>query len=279
MNGKGFFVTGSDVPLVKSRLLSGFPELIVGTSTRKGGVSTGIHESMNLGFNNGDNPKNVSKNYEIICKELGTEPSRIVMAKQTHKTNIRIVTERDCGKGVLLPVDYDDIDALITNRPINGPSPVLCILTADCLPVFIYDQKHMAIGLVHSGWRGTVKGILEKTLDKMEQVYETQACDVLISIGPGICRDCYEVGEDVAGEFKTAYSKQEINEILAEGKKPGKYNLDLAGAVTFTALKCGVKQENIEIQSLCTACNSKLLFSHRVTMGKRGTIASFLGIR
>ncbi|MBP5184611.1 MAG: peptidoglycan editing factor PgeF [Lachnospiraceae bacterium] len=279
MNTSAYFLTEQDAPLVKSTLLSGFPELIQGTSTRKGGVSTGIHESMNLGFNNGDIPENVSKNYEIICRSLGIKPSQIVTAKQTHKTNVRIVTQRDSGKGVVLPVNYDDIDALVTNKPTYGPSPVLCILTADCLPVFVYDPKHMAIGLAHSGWRGTVNRIVPKMLEKMEQAYETDPNDVYLSIGPSICKKCYEVGDDVAEEFKKAFNRTELRDILFEGDTKGKYRLNLAAAVTVSAAGCGVLPENIENQGLCTACNSKLLFSHRITMGKRGTLASFLGIR
>jgi YfiH family protein len=275
----GFKLEGKGCTLVKSELLSQFKELISCCSTRKGGVSEGIYESMNLGFSNGDDPGNVRENYRIICKELGIEPSQIVLAKQTHKSNVRIITKADLGKGVTRPVDYDDVDAIITNRPMNGPSPVLGILTADCVPVSVYDPKHFAIGLAHSGWRGTVQHITAKMLKKMEEVFETRPEDVYLSTGPCICKKCYEIDEDVAGEFRRAFSSEDCGKILCPGTEIRKYRADLAKAVEITALRAGVKQENIELQDFCTACNSKLLFSHRITLGKRGTLATFLGIR
>ena len=274
-----YFLTDSDAVMVKSKLLSQFPELIQGTSTRKGGVSEGIHATMNLGFNNGDLPDRVRANYDIICKELDIPAERIVLAKQTHTSNIRIVTEEDLGKGLTRPVDYEDIDALITNKPFNGGSAVLTILTADCVPVSVYDPKHMAIGLAHSGWRGTVAQITAKMLKKMEEVYETDPADVYLSTGPCICKNCYVVSEDVAREFRKVYNEIELENILFPLGSDDKYRVDLAVAIKTTAMNCGVLESRLEMQDICTSCNSELLFSHRITMGKRGTLATFLGIR
>ncbi len=273
-----YYFDGASCKVVKSKLFKQFPELVSACSTREGGVSSGIYSTMNLGFATGDHPSNVSENYEIICNELGIRMEDVVLAKQTHQSNIRIVTDRDRGKGVLCPVNYDDIDALITSKTEHRPSPVLTVITADCVPVSVYDPKHMAIGLAHSGWKGTVQQITAKMLDKMEQVYETAPEDVYLSIGPSICSKCYEVGKDVASEFKKVYNLEEWEQLFTPTLDE-KYYLNLQNAVKITALKAGVPEGNIEIQGLCTCCNPKLLFSHRASQGKRGTLATFLGIR
>ena len=137
----------------------------------------------------------------------------------------------------------------------------------------------MAIGLAHSGWRGTVAQITAKMLKKMEEVYETDPADVFLSTGPCICGKCYVVSEDVAQEFRKVYNEKELDSILFALGSEDKYRIDLAAAVKATAIKAGVPGANIETEDICTSCMSDLLFSHRVTMGKRGTLATFLGIR
>ena len=124
-----------------------------GFSTRLGGVSKGIYESMNLSFTRGDNREAVLENYRRMAEAIGFSLESIVCADQTHTTNIRLVTEKDRGKGVLKEKDYRDIDGLITNTP----GLTLTTFYADCVPLYFIDVKHKAIGLAHSGWRGTVE--------------------------------------------------------------------------------------------------------------------------
>ena len=121
-------------------------------STRKGGVSRGIYESMNLSFHRGDDAENVLENFRRIAALFDSTPDKIVCAKQTHTTNIRRVTKVDAGKGVTKEPDYEEIDGLITNEP----GLILCTSFADCVPLYFVDPKKQAIGLAHSGWRGTV---------------------------------------------------------------------------------------------------------------------------
>ena len=121
-------------------------------STREGGVSRGIYESMNLSFHRGDDAENVLENFRRIAALFDSTPDKIVCAKQTHTTNIRRVTKVDAGKGVTKEPDYEEIDGLITNEP----GLILCTSFADCVPLYCVDPKKQAIGLAHSGWRGTV---------------------------------------------------------------------------------------------------------------------------
>lgn len=259
-------------PYISFPVLENIPWIKHGFSTRLGGVSAGIHSTMNLGFLNGDNPDCVFKNYQRICNAIGIEPESIVHAKQTHKDQYRVVSAEDRGKGFCKERDYDDIDALITNH--SGIT--LTILTADCVPVYLVDPVQKAIGLVHSGWRGTVQRISPKTIHGMTQNFGTNPKDIIAVIGPCICQSCFEVGDEVATVFQEEFGKDAFERI----NKPldGRAHISLSDAITTSLLECGVQNNNIVQSGLCTACNSDLLFSHRITQGKRGTLAAFLTI-
>lgn len=243
-------------------------------STRMGGVSEGIYATMNLSYTRGDCKEAVDENFRRLAEAMETTPERFVCAKQTHTTNIRLVTEEDCGKGVVYPTDYDDIDGLITDKP----GIVLCTSYADCVPLYFVDTKNKAIGLAHSGWRGTVNRMGEKMLDAMNRSFGTKQKDVLAAIGPSICKDCYEVGGDTAEIFKMNFPK-EWEYFLTEGKKEGKYQLDLWEANKRILLKAGITREHLAVTDICTCCNSEYLFSHRASHGKRGNLVALLKIK
>lgn len=264
-------LTDSFCPVCKSQLLSKFPELVSACSTRLGGVSSGIHTSMNLGFLNGDNPDNVHENFRIICTELKINPRSLVFAAQTHTKNVRVTGMEDHGKGIFRERDYENIDALVT----DNPGTTLVIQTADCVPVSIYDPVSGSIGLAHSGWRGTAAEIVCETIKTMADEYGSKPENLYISTGPSICGNCYEVSADVVREFEKAYNESEMK-LISTALPADKYLLDLNLAIKVSALRMGVKEENFEITGLCTNCNPDLLFSHRATLGKRGTLATFL---
>ena len=124
-------------------------------TTRTGGVSNGIYSTMNLSFSRGDDLECVRENYRRIGEVLGTDPEHMVASKQTHTTNIHLVTKADAGNGITRPSVYDDIDGLATDIP----GIALVTFYADCVPLYFVDPVHRAIGLAHSGWRGTVAGM------------------------------------------------------------------------------------------------------------------------
>ena len=169
-------------------------------STRKGGVSRGIYESMNLSFHRGDDAENVLENFRRIAALFDSTPDKIVCAKQTHTTNIRRVTKVDAGKGVTKEPDYEEIDGLITNEP----GLILCTSFADCVPLYFVDPKKQAIGLAHSGWRGTVNRMGARMIEEMKRQFGSNPGDLLVAVGPSICADCYEVGEEVTDEVNFA---------------------------------------------------------------------------
>lgn len=243
-------------------------------STRMGGVSEGIYASMNLSYSRGDKKEAVDENFRRIAQIWGDTPEQIVCSKQTHTTNVRVVTWEDAGKGVIREADYENVDGLIT----DVPEMILATFYADCVPLYFIDTKNRAIGLSHSGWKGTVNRMGRATLTAMKNAYGTMPQDVVAAIGPSICQECYEVGSDVAEAFYQSFPDC-IRELVREGKREGKYQLDLQKANERVLLEEGVLPENIAVTDICTCCNRELLFSHRGSDGKRGNLGAFMKLR
>lgn len=245
-------------------------------STRIGGVSEGIFSTMNLSFTRGDRKDAVLENYRRMAGVLGCEMRDFVCSDQTHTTNIRLVTKEDSGKGVLTPKDYHDIDGLITQEP----GLVLVTFYADCVPLYFLDPVKKAIGLAHSGWKGTVHRMGAEMVRAMEESFGSRPEDILTGIGPCICQDCYEVSEDVARQFLEEFKEsKELDFILAKGAAEGKYQLNLVKANEVIFKESGILPEHISLSDICTCCNPEVLFSHRASQGKRGNLAAFLTLR
>jgi YfiH family protein len=265
---------GREVPFLYFPCLKKTGLVNHGFSTRLGGVSKGDMSKLNLGFKREDDRENVLENYRRITRAIGVEMDSLVLSDQVHKTNIRIVTEEDRGKGISRARDYEEVDGFITNcRGIT-----LTTFYADCVPLFFLDPQKRAIGLVHSGWRGTVKKIGEKAIKMMGKEFGTRENDLIACIGPSICKDCYEVSQDVVEEFKREFSPRDWNKIFT-GKENGKYQLDLWKANEIILEEAGILKENIHVSHLCTCCNPKFLFSHRASKGRRGNLAAFLELK
>lgn len=240
-------------------------------STRLGGVSKGACATMNFSYIRDDDAAAVDENFNRIAAVMNTSVDQFVCSDQTHTTNIRIVDRKDCGKGIRRPRDYQDVDGLIT----NVPGIMLATFYADCVPLYFVDTINKAIGLSHSGWRGTVNQMAACTLDAMKDAFGTKPQNVLAAIGPSICQDCYEVGAEVAEAFRQVFPANE-NAVIRYSDTPGKYQLDLWKANYLILLHAGVQAEHISVTDICTCCNPDYLFSHRASEGKRGNLGAFL---
>ena len=241
-------------------------------STRLGGVSEGEFTSMNMAFNRGDNPENVTENYKRICKSAGFDFDSLTASAQDHNTFVRAVTSENKGVGIYKPRDLHSVDALITNEK----GVTLVTYYADCTPLFFVDTKQKAIGLAHAGWRGTVGRIGEKVVKKMTELYGTNPADIIAAIGPAISVCCYEVDKPCADNF---YALSDLDSSrFVFPKENGKYMIDLLETNRQILVASGVKNENITVSDVCTNCNSELLWSHRATKGKRGTMSAFMCI-
>ena len=260
----------NNVPFLTFPSLSDIVYVRHGFSTRLGGVSKGYFETMNLGYSRGDNPKDVDENYNRISQSIGFNRDDLVLSDQVHNTEIKLVTAEDKGKGIIKDRDYQGVDGLITNT-VGVP---LVTFYADCVPLYFVDKKNHTIGLSHSGWRGTVKRMGMVTLQAMERCFGTNPCDVIAVVGPSICKDCYEVSEDVAKAFSDEFTELQLHDILQDNGN-GKYQLNLWAANYHILLNAGMLKENIHISSVCTCCNSDLLFSHPLPMEKEGHLQPF----
>lgn len=213
------------------------------------------------------------ENYRRLAETLDCKMEDFVFSDQTHTTNVLRVGRSDCGSGLTRERAYHDIDGLITNES----GVMLSTFYADCVPLYFVDTVHKAIGLSHSGWRGTVGRMGQKTLDAMREAFGTRPEDVYAAIGPSICQSCYEISEDVAEHFMEAFDNHKDEILTYTGN--GKYHLDLWKTNEIVLLEAGIKQEHLAVTNLCTCCNSELLFSHRASQGKRGNLGAFLGLK
>lgn len=240
-------------------------------STRLGGVSKGIFDSMNLSFEH-DDFDTVTENYKRFCKGADFNFDTLVASSQDHHSFVRVCTKNECGIGITRPKDIKSVDALVTNEK----GVTLVTYYADCTPLFFVDTKKKAIGLAHAGWRGTVQKIGAEVIKTMTENYETDPADLVCAIGPAISVCCYEVDKSCADNF---YALKLDDSKFVFPKSGGKFMVDLLEANRQILLSCGVKEENITVSDLCTRCNSDLLWSHRATAGKRGTMSAFMALK
>jgi YfiH family protein len=245
-----------------------------GFSTRLGGASRGIFASMNLSFTRGDEEEAVRENFRRISGAIGFPVESVVASDQTHTVHLRVAGREDCGKGVLKERDYAEVDGLLTNE--RGVA--LATFYADCVPLYFVDPVRRAIALSHSGWRGTVCRMGQVTAERMRKEYGTCPEDLITVIGPSICRDCYEVGEEVVEKFAEEFPEK-LHGRLFRRKENGKYQLDLWEANRQVLLDAGIREDRIAMPGICTCCNPGFLFSHRASHGKRGNLGAFLMLK
>ncbi len=188
------------------------------------------------------------QNYIALGQQLGIVPEDMVKSKQTHTDIVKVVGRENGGDGILRLLDESQpYDGLITNEK----NLLLCTVEADCVPVYFYDPVKEVIAMVHSGWKGTVKKISEVTIKKMESSFGCRPQDLLVAIGPHICKDCYEVGQDVFEEFSRSFESPDLQKIFIQ-KNQEKYLLNLQEAVKLTLTGNGVPASNIFSAGVCT---------------------------
>lgn len=242
-----------------------------GFSTRFGGISQGIFESLNLGLYSGDLSKNLKYNYKKFCTALGVNNQDLVLSDQIHETKIYCATKKDRGKGIIKESDLKGIDGLITNE-LKVP---LITFYADCVPLFFVDPIQRVIGLAHAGWKGTVNKIAKAMVQKFQSYYHSNPQDILVGIGPSIGPCCFEVDEPVAHIFQ----KQIAGDNWIQSFKNGKYKIDLWKVNQQILLETGIPKNNISIMGLCTKCHKDIFFSHRGHQGKRGSLAAIMELK
>ncbi|MEW6182645.1 MAG: peptidoglycan editing factor PgeF [Bacillota bacterium] len=238
-------------------------------TTRLGGVSDGAFASLNLSFLVGDQPQRVRENRRLLAGALRYDPERLVCGRQAHGANVVVVTPRIAGSGAFdAQTALGETDGLITN---SAGIPLMAFF-ADCVPVVLADTENKAAGIVHAGWRGTVRQVPVKALGRMSGAFGTRAARCLAAIGPAIGPCCFNVSEPVAAEFSRWGDKVVHKD--ADG-----YRVDLWEANRRILIDAGVLAENISVVNICTACRPELMFSHRRDAGRTGRMSAVVSIR
>ena len=268
------------ISLTKDRRMLGYealapyPNISCFVTTRHGGCSEGNYASFNCTPYTGDDAEHALRNQELLCSSLPQRPKGLIIPYQTHGVESLVIDARyreasDDERFAML----QGIDALITCEP----GYCLCISTADCIPVLIYDKKHQAIAAVHAGWRGTANYILGHTLDKMRALYGTDGKDVIACIGPGISLPAFEVGDEVYEAFR---EKGFPLEYISEWKpETHKHHIDLWAANRLQLLDFGVPSAQVETAGICTYTHYEEFFSARRLGIKSGRILSGIMIK
>jgi YfiH family protein len=225
--------------IIKPFIFDRYPEIIFGFST-KTVLNAKPPYFFNLSYSAGDKKENVDLNRKIFFNELGLNENLVSYQKQVHEDGVSIVhSGGNCGES----------DALITTEKNLG----LAISSADCPAIFIYDPVVELIAAVHSGWRGTEKNILGKTIQKLKDEFHCKPLDFICYVGPSISQKNYEISEDVAKKFNGMF-------VMKSGNK---FYLDLAGTNYKILIDAGVREENIQVSNLCTFEYENLLHSYR----------------
>ncbi len=240
------------------------------SSTRQGGYSEGRYGEFNINRYCGDDEESIRRNREALCHLLGVEDDRLLMPHQVHKTEIVVVDEAL----LRLPVEeralrLEGVDALMT----DVAGVCIGVSTADCIPVLLYDKKLRAVCAIHAGWRGTVQRIVEKSVQRMAEVYGTQPCDIVAQIGPGIHLESFEVGDEVYDAFAQAgFDMEPISRKFPQhdGESPShstllpsKWHIDLPECNRLQMVKAGVAENKITVSPVCTFRQSDMFFSAR----------------
>ena len=244
------------------------------STTRHGGCGSGTYGTFNCTPYTEDNPDAVHKNQGQLCRMLGIPTDRLILPYQTHSCNILRIDDD------FMQRSSDERHALLQEKDAVMTSleeVCLCVSTADCIPILLYDHTHKAIAAVHAGWRGTVGRIAEQTLQAMHDTYGTKYANIEAFIGPGISLEAFEVGIEVYRAFEVAGF--DMNGIAQWHEEKGKYHLDLPAANRMQLEAMGVKAERIYDSKICTYTSHHDFFSARRLGIKSGRILSGIMIK
>ena len=242
-----------------------FKEYEIGTGARAfstmRGEGSGNYGGFNITHYCGDSAEHIAKCRAELCRELGIDDKHLVLPRQTHSDRTIIID----SAFMQLTVEEQQrelygADAIITDLP----RTCIGISTADCIPILLHDTRQDVIAAIHAGWRGTVAGIVTKTIGAMQQSHGCNASDMQAIIAPGISVDAFEVGDEVYDAFeKAGFPMNEIAVRYPTADGGEKWHIDLWEANRHQLLQCGVAENDIELSGICTFTNHHEFFSAR----------------
>jgi len=243
-----------------------YPAITHAFCTRRGGISADPYASLNMSRKEGEAEANVSANWDIAAAAFGLAGGQFFRISQVHGEGILVID----GEGFRSPTDRPpEYDAVITNRP----GLALCILTADCVPVLMFDRAKRVVAAVHAGWRGTALNISGRVATMFRERFRSRPEDLLAAVGPAIGPCCYEVDEAVYGAMA---GHPHRDELFCPQVPAGRWKLDLPLANRRQLEEAGIPGENICTANLCTSCHRGLFFSHRGEGGTTGRLLNFI---
>jgi len=238
--------------------------LIQAVFTRQGGVSPKPWAALNMGGTVGDNLQRVRENRQCALNTLGCSLESVYDVWQVHGVNV-VVAEAPRPSNMA----HLEADVILTSTP----GITLMMRFADCVPILLHDPKRKAIGIVHAGWVGTVRGTAGIAVEAMQTHFGSDPVDIHAAIGPSIGPDHYEIGSDVAVQVHQAFKGQAANLL---SKRNGTTYFDLWSANRLSLEQVGVKQ--IELAGLCTACHTEDWYSHRAEKGRTGRFGVIIAL-
>ena len=260
-----------DVPLYQATTMAWLPGFVQGFTTRSGGVSAAPYDTLNLGAHVSDVPDAVQANRERLWNDLGFDAPHVALAEQVHGDVVARVTEGG-------PIPVPGADALITDTS----GLLLMLLYADCVPVYLADPVGRCIGLVHAGWRGAAANVVGKTVAAMKNEFGIHAAGCLAAIGPCIGGASYEVGREVAGQFRNfaaGSNSGATTAVLPKDELAGKYTLNLRQVIFSQLLAAGLRAGYVAVCDEDTFHNRRDFFSYRRDGAATGRMAAFLALR
>jgi YfiH family protein len=237
-------------------------------SARSGGVSPLPADALDLGsFRNPDEREYMIENRRRFLDAVDAAGWTLVTAKQIHSADVRFVSGLEDARAE--PRAGDALTA-------NTPRVLLAVQTADCLPVLIADERSGAFSAAHAGWRGTLAGIVARTVERMQQEYGSRPQDLHAALGPAISAAVFEVGPEVLIGFKERFDYAE--ELISDMRTNGKGHLNLNLANVRQLIDCGVREDRIYDSALCTWLRNDLFFSHRRERGHEKPVGRLMGV-
>ena len=212
--------------------------------SRRGGYSSGLYKSLNCGKGSRDKRKNIAKNLEYVSKKMYVKKKRLILMHQTHSNKVIEINKKNLDKNI-------NSDAMITTYK----KVALGVLTADCVPILVYDKRNKIIGCIHAGWRGALSGIIKKTIIKIKR--KNSRYDIFASVGPCISIKSYEVDLNF---YKKFLAKAKKNEKYFKNKNKNKKIFNLREYVNDKLVELNVKVDHIKRD---TYREKKNFFSYR----------------
>lgn len=239
---------------LRPSIFQNIPGLVAGVSTRHGGLSEAPYSSLNLGVHTDDSPKVIEQNLALFCQDLGISTTDLARSYQVHGDKIWVTGRAGYQSG---------FDAMVTVQP----GVFAGVGIADCTPILLADPVTRICAAIHAGWKGTVAQIVHKTAKRMIENRGSNPTDILAYIGPCISLAHFEVGDEVAAQFDSAYKT----------RKGAKWHVDLKAANAAQLQSLGIQQ--IEIDPACTVENNADFFSHRTEKGMTGRMLALIGFQ